>query len=38
MEESIGRVLLKNEDPASVAAWLGKAVNKSLRQTGEISQ
>ena len=37
MEESIGRVLLKNEEPASVAAWLGKAVNKSLRQTGEIS-
>ena len=37
MEESIGRVLLKNEEPASVAAWLGKAINKSLRQTGEIS-
>ena len=37
MEESVGRVLLKNEDPASVAAWLGKAINKSLRQTGEIS-
>ena len=37
MADSIGRVLLKNEDPASVAAWLGKAINKSLRQSGEIS-
>lgn len=38
MEESIGRVLLKNEDPAKTAAWLAKQINKSLRQTGEISQ
>jgi multiple sugar transport system substrate-binding protein len=37
MEESIGRVLLKNEDPAAVAAWLGKQINKSLRQTGQMS-
>ena len=37
MEESIGRVLLKQEDPAAVAAWLGKQVNKALRQSGELS-
>ncbi|GLS17490.1 hypothetical protein GCM10007874_05050 [Labrys miyagiensis] len=37
MEESIGRVLLKNEDPAAVAAWLGKQINKSLRQSGQMS-
>jgi multiple sugar transport system substrate-binding protein len=37
MEESIGRVLLKNEEPAAVAEWLAKSINKSLRQTGEIS-
>ncbi|MDT3376919.1 sugar ABC transporter substrate-binding protein [Labrys neptuniae] len=37
MEESIGRVLLKNEEPAAVAAWLGKQINKSLRQTGQLS-
>ena len=37
MEESIGRVLLKNEEPAEVSAWLAKAINKSLRQSGEIS-
>lgn len=37
MEESIGRVLLKKEDPQAVAQWLGKAVNKALRQSGELS-
>ncbi|KQT65845.1 MULTISPECIES: ABC transporter substrate-binding protein [unclassified Aureimonas] len=37
MEESIGRVLLKNEEPERVAARLGEAVNKSLRQSGQIS-
>jgi multiple sugar transport system substrate-binding protein len=37
MEESIGRVLLKNEDPAAVATWLGKSINKSLRQSGQMS-
>ncbi|PRH84780.1 hypothetical protein C5L14_24890 [Labrys okinawensis] len=37
MEEAIGRVLLKNEEPAAVAAWLGKQINKSLRQTGQMS-
>ena len=37
MEESIGRVLLKGEEPAKVAAWLGESINKSLRQSGEIS-
>jgi multiple sugar transport system substrate-binding protein len=37
MEESIGRVLLKKEDPQSVATWLSKAINKALRQSGELS-
>lgn len=37
MEESIGRVLLKKEDPQAVAQWLGKAINKALRQSGELS-
>ncbi|RKP46676.1 ABC transporter substrate-binding protein [Pararobbsia silviterrae] len=37
MEESIGRVLLKKEDPQSVATWLSKAVNRALRQSGELS-
>ncbi len=37
MEEAVGRVLLKKEAPAEVAAWLGKAVNKSLRQSGQLS-
>jgi len=36
MEDSIGRVLLKNEDPKAVADWLGKQVNKSLKQNGEL--
>ncbi|WP_233809997.1 ABC transporter substrate-binding protein [Paraburkholderia sp. HP33-1] len=37
MEESIGLVLLKKEDPQAVAQWLGKAINKALRQSGELS-
>ncbi|WP_395678797.1 ABC transporter substrate-binding protein [Inquilinus sp.] len=37
MEESIGRVLLKQEDPAAVAAWLGAQINRALRQSGELS-
>ncbi|WP_342241948.1 ABC transporter substrate-binding protein [Inquilinus sp. OTU3971] len=37
MEEAIGRVLLKKEDPAEVAAWLAKQVNRALRQSGELS-
>lgn len=37
MEESIGRVLLKNEEPDAVAAWLAKAINKSLRKSGQLS-
>ena len=37
MEESIGRVLLKNEAPADTAAWLGKTINKALKQSGQLS-
>jgi len=37
MEEAIGRVLLKNEAPEKVAAWLGNAINKSLRQSAQLS-
>jgi ABC-type glycerol-3-phosphate transport system substrate-binding protein len=36
MEDSIGRVLLRHEAPAKVAAWLGRQVNKALRQSGEL--
>lgn len=35
MEDSVGRVLLKHEPPAQVAAWLGRAINKALRQSGQ---
>jgi multiple sugar transport system substrate-binding protein len=37
MEDSVGRVLLRHQAPAKVAAWLGGAVNKALRQSGELS-
>lgn len=37
MEDSIGRVLMKNEAPEKVAAKLGEAINKSLRQSGQLS-
>ena len=37
MEDSIGRVLLKNEDPAKVAAWLGDAINRELKRSGQLS-
>lgn len=38
MEDAVGRVLLRHEKPASVAAWLGRAVNKALRQAGELGK
>ncbi|RIX98160.1 sugar ABC transporter substrate-binding protein [Aureimonas flava] len=37
MEDSVARVLLKNDAPETVAAKLGEAVNKSLRQSGQLS-
>jgi multiple sugar transport system substrate-binding protein len=37
MEAALGRVLLKGEKPAAVAAWLGQAVNKSLKRSGQFS-
>jgi ABC-type glycerol-3-phosphate transport system substrate-binding protein len=36
MQDSIGRVLLRNEEPATVAAWLGNAINRDLRQAGQL--
>ena len=36
MIESLGRTLLKNEEPEAVAKWLSAAVNKDLRQAGEL--
>jgi multiple sugar transport system substrate-binding protein len=36
MQDSIGRVLLRNEEPATVAAWLGSAINRDLRQAGQL--
>lgn len=37
MTDSIGRVLLRKEDPAAVATWLGKAINQDLRKSGQLS-
>ena len=37
MQDAIGRVLLRHQDPASVAAWFGRAINKDLRQSGELA-
>lgn len=36
MEDSVGRVLLRHQKPEAVAAWLGRAINKALRQSGEL--
>jgi multiple sugar transport system substrate-binding protein len=36
MEDAVGRVLLQNQQPEAVAAWLGRAINKALRQSGEL--
>ncbi len=37
MQEAIGRVLLRHQEPATVAAWFGRAINKDLRQSGELA-
>ena len=37
MIEALGRTLLKNEEPQAVAKWLSAAINKDLRQAGELS-
>jgi multiple sugar transport system substrate-binding protein len=37
MIESVGRTLLKKEEPEAVAKWLSGAVNKDLKQAGELS-
>jgi multiple sugar transport system substrate-binding protein len=37
MIESLGRTLLKNEEPEAVTKWLANAVNKDLKQAGELS-
>jgi ABC-type glycerol-3-phosphate transport system substrate-binding protein len=37
MIESLGRTLLKNEEPESVAKWLAASINKDLKQAGELS-
>ena len=36
MEDAVGRVLLQHQKPEDVAAWLGRSVNKALRQSGEL--
>jgi multiple sugar transport system substrate-binding protein len=36
MEDSVGRVLLQHQAPTTAAAWLGRAINKALRQSGEL--
>jgi multiple sugar transport system substrate-binding protein len=37
MIESLGRTLLKNEEPEAVAKWLAASINKDLKQAGELS-
>jgi multiple sugar transport system substrate-binding protein len=37
MQNAIGRVLLRSEDPAAVAAWLGSTINRDLRQAGMLA-
>lgn len=37
MQEAIGRVLLRHEDPQAVAKRLGRAINHDLRQSGELA-
>jgi multiple sugar transport system substrate-binding protein len=37
MIESLGRTLLKNEEPEGVAKWLATSINKDLKQAGELS-
>jgi multiple sugar transport system substrate-binding protein len=37
MIESLGRTLLKNEQPETVAKWLSASINKDLKQAGELS-
>jgi ABC-type glycerol-3-phosphate transport system substrate-binding protein len=34
---SLGRTLLKDEDPEAVAKWLASSINKDLKQSGELS-
>lgn len=37
MQEAIGRVLLRKEDPQAVAKRFGRAVNHALQQSGELA-
>ncbi|MDQ8734576.1 extracellular solute-binding protein [Paenibacillus sp. LHD-38] len=37
MEDSLARVMLKNDKPEDVAKWLSQAINESLKATGEFS-
>ena len=36
MQDSVGRVLLRHEAPAKVAAWLGDAINRDLGRAGQL--
>jgi multiple sugar transport system substrate-binding protein len=37
MQDSIGRILLRHEAPIAVAKWLGTAINRDLRQSGQLA-
>jgi hypothetical protein len=37
MIASLGRTLLKDEEPETVAKWLAASINKDLKQSGELS-
>lgn len=37
MTDSIGRVLIRKDDPTAVATWLAKAINQDLRKSGQLS-
>jgi ABC-type glycerol-3-phosphate transport system substrate-binding protein len=36
MTDSVGRVLIAGEQPESVARWLAREINRSLKQSGEL--
>ncbi|GGJ07110.1 ABC transporter substrate-binding protein [Paenibacillus hunanensis] len=37
MQDSLARLMLQNDSPEAVAAWLGQAINDSLKASGQLS-
>lgn len=38
MAEALGRVILRGDSPEEAAKWLGEAINKTLRRSGQLSK